>query len=219
MSSVKRALRDAIRAWYAGRGDAPRILRHCDVCGEEKWQPVGRHLRGVSVNARLADGRRADLALTDETGQVQLVVQLAHGSRLPNRAERADVPVLVLDEGGLAHEPTRWRPVRQAGLRTWRCRCAQARALPVDDAFSLRVIGCPLNLRREESAPVPSYASVIHDCARCGFFVGIGYADAQRRRVSLYCDFGASARRRVGPTAAPRPSLPLLRETNASSSS
>jgi hypothetical protein len=79
----------------------------------------------------------------------------------------------------------------------------------VDDAFSLRVIGCPLNLRREDApAAKRAYASVIHDCARCSFFVGIGYADAQRRRISLYCAFGKSTSKsllpRVGPAPAPR---------------
>jgi hypothetical protein len=84
----------------------------------------------------------------------------------------------------------------------WRCRCTQAQALPVDDGFSLRAIGCPLKLRKDGPEPC---ASVIHDCARCGFFVGIGYADQHRRRLALYCSFSSASRPRLGPVLARRP--------------
>jgi hypothetical protein len=205
MSAAKRALRKAIASFCAGRGPAPRILRHCDACGEEQWRPLDRRVRRVELNAHLADGRRADLALTDGSGRIRMLVQLADGSRLANRSETIDgTPVLVLSGAAVVADPLRWQPVRERGLQRWRCRCALARSLPVDDAFSLRVIGCPLNLRRENAKGGPAYASVIHDCARCAFFVGIGYADAQRRRVSLYCAFGTPPLHRIGPAPAPR---------------
>ena len=53
-------------------------------------------------------------------------------------------PLIELSGAALVAEPLRWRPLRDSGLPRWRCRCALARPLPVDDAFSLRVIGCPL---------------------------------------------------------------------------
>src|SRR5437667_3709095 len=152
MSSAKRAVRQVIRSWMQGAGPAPRILRRCDACGEEGWRPVERGIRRVEVNARLADGRRADLALYDLRGRPRLIVQLASGSRLANRSEMgAGAPLLVLDGGAVERDALHWRPLRERGLPKWRCRCAQARALPVDDGFSLRVLGCPLNLRRHES--------------------------------------------------------------------
>src|SRR3954452_22737684 len=204
MSSAKRALLEALKAWLAGSGQPPRILRRCDACGEEAWRPLDRAIRGAEVNGWLADGRRADLVLRDLRGRPRLVVQLAGGTRLSNRSETAPgAPLLVLDARAVQADPLRWRPMRERGLPKWRCRCALARALPVDDAFSLRVIGCPLNLRRESTASGPACASVVHDCARCGFFVGIGYSDPERRRVALYCSFGGSARPRLGPHAAP----------------
>jgi hypothetical protein len=205
-SAAKRALRVAVGAWRDRRGPAPQILQSCDTCGEERWWSLDRRHRHLALDARLPGQGRADLALSDAAGRLRLVVQLADGSRLPNRSETLPrVPVIVLSGAALVAEPLRWRPVRAHGLPCWRCRCAHARPLPVDDAFSLRVIGCPLNLRREDG--VTASASVIHDCARCAFFVGIGYADAERRRVSLYCAFGAPDRRRVGP--APSPRLPV----------
>jgi hypothetical protein len=209
MSSAKRTLRQVIKAWVAGTGPAPRILRRCDACGEEGWRPLERGIRAVEVNTRLLDGRRADLACRDLQGRARLVIQLAGPSRLLNRSETAaGGPLVVLDARALREDPLHWRPVREQGLPKWRCRCAHARALPVDDAFSLRVIGCPLNVRRAGSE---SYASVVHDCARCGFFVGIGYSNPERRRVSLYCSFGASLRRRVGraPVRAPGGPAPV----------
>jgi hypothetical protein len=218
MSSAKRALERAVRAWRVGLGAAPQILRTCDACGEERWRPLDRRHTRVELDAHLGHGRRADLTLSDAAGRVRLIVQLEGGSRLPNRAEaEGSVPVIVLAGPAVAADPLRWRPLRERGLPRWRCRCALARPLPVDDAFSLRVLGCPLNLRREDAPAAKgkgSYASVIHDCARCAFFVGIGYADAERRRVSLYCAFGKSGRStrpRIGPAPAPRlpPSLPL----------
>jgi hypothetical protein len=210
-SAAKRALRVAVGAWRDRLGPAPQILQSCDACGEERWWTLDRRHRHLALDAWLPGGSRADLALSDGTGRLRLVVQLADGSRLPNRGESlARVPVVVVSGAALVADPLRWRPVRARGLPRWRCRCARARPLPVDDAFSLRVIGCPLNLRRED-APAAS-ASVIHDCARCAFFVGIGYADAERRRVSLYCAFGASDGRRIGPAPAPRlPASPLAR--------
>jgi hypothetical protein len=221
MSAAKRALRKTVQAWLSGHGPAPQILRSCDACGEERWRPIDRRHVRCELDAHLALGRRADLTLSDAGGRVRLIVQLEGGSRLPNRVESASAaPVIVLGGASVVADPLRWRPLRERGLPRWRCRCALARPLPVDDAFSLRVIGCPLNLRREDAPGAKgkgSYASVIHDCARCAFFVGIGYADPQRRRVSLYCGFGKSKSMspRIGPAPAPRlpPSLPLAVET------
>jgi len=215
MSAAKRTLRKAVQAWREGRGPAPQLLRTCDACGEERWRPLDRRHAHLELDAHLGHGRRADLTLSDAAGRVRLVVRLEGGSRLPNRTEAAaSAPLIVLDGAVVVADPLRWRPLRERGLPRWRCRCAFARPLPVDDAFSLRVLGCPLNLRREDAAK-GTYASVIHDCARCAFFVGIGYADPQRRRVSLYCAFGRPKTKtmpaRIGPAPAPRlpPSLPL----------
>ncbi|HVU50299.1 MAG TPA: hypothetical protein VHL80_06415 [Polyangia bacterium] len=192
-------------------------MRTCDACGEERWRPLDRRHARFELDAHLDGGLRADLALRDLTGRVRLVVQLEGGSRLPNRSTgESTTPTIVLDGASLIGDALRWRPLRERGLPRWRCRCTLARPLPVDDAFSLRVIGCPLNLRQDAKPP---YASVIHDCARCSFFVGIGYADAHRRRVSLYCAFGKAraplAPARIGPAPAPRlppprPALPML---------
>jgi hypothetical protein len=211
MSAAKKALRAALRAWRAGLGPAPQLLRTCDACGEERWRPLDRRHGHFELNARLPNGARADLALSDRTGRVRMVVRLTDGSRLRNRPDlHADVAVIELSGAALAADPLRWRPSRERGLPAWRCRCAQARPLPVDDAFSLRVMGCPLNLRREGATVEGAHASVIQDCARCSFFVGIGYADAERRRVSLYCAFGAAARPRSAPAAASRNRLAVV---------
>jgi hypothetical protein len=222
MSAAKKALRKAVQAWREGLGPSPQILRTCDACGEERWRPLDRRQAQLELDAHLGTGQRADLTLSDAAGRVRLVVQLEGGSRLPNRAlAAAEAPIIVLSGAAVVADPLSWRPLRERGLPRWRCRCALARPLPVDDAFSLRVIGCPLNLRREDApAAKRVYASVIHDCARCSFFVGIGYADSERRRVSLYCAFGRSksksrsplAPARIGPAPTPRlpPSLPLL---------
>lgn len=213
MSSAKRTLRQAITFWLRGEGPAPRVLRHCDACGMEAWRPLPRSTRGVAVNARLPDGRRADLVCVDGAGRVRLVIQLAGRSRLRDRSEGgAGAPVVTIDGHAAFEDPLRLRPVRERGMPKWDCRCSQARALPVDDAFSLRVIGCPLVARR---AGAGAPASVVHDCARCACFVGIGYSDPDRRRVSLYCSFGAAPRPRFGPLpvlrapAAPAQPLPL----------
>jgi hypothetical protein len=213
MSAAKRALRRALVAWSQGGGPAPQLLLTCDACGEERWRPLDRRHGQIQLDAHLPHGRRADLTLSDGGGRLRFVVQLEGGSRLPSRAEAvAGVPVVVLDAAEVVTEPLRWRPVRGSALPRWRCRCALAKPLPVDDAFSLRVLSCPINSRRESPAQAGgTSASVIHDCARCSFFVGIGYADAQRRRVSLYCAFGASTRPRIGPVPAPRfPSLAVV---------
>jgi hypothetical protein len=221
MSAAKRALRKAVQAWRAGHGPAPQILRTCDACGEERWRPLDRRHAHLELDAHLPGGQRADLALRDASGRIHLIVQLEGGSRLPNRAlaTGSGPPTIVLGGTAVVADPLRWRPTRERGLPRWRCRCSLARPLPVDDAFSLRVIGCPVNLRREDATAAGGTASVIHDCARCSFFVGIGYADAERRRVSLYCAFGtakpasiaASMLPRIGPAPSPRlpPSLTL----------
>ena len=211
--------RKVVQAWSEGRGAAPQLLRTCDACGEERWRPLDRRHAEVELDAHLGAGQRADLTLSDSAGRVRLVIQLEGGSRLPNRAagESAAAPVIVLRRPRpVVADPLHWRPVRQRGLPRWRCRCAQARALPVDDAFSLRVLGCPINVRREDVAggKAPS-ASVIHDCARCAFFVGIGYADAERRRVSLYCAFGKSKAAAPIPRIGPAPSPRLVRPVAA----
>jgi hypothetical protein len=212
MSSAKRALLKAVRSWLRSRGPAPQILRACDVCGDEGWRPLDRIARSVVrvvVDAQLPDGSRADLALVDDQGRPRLLVQLDGGSRLPNRSDAGcGFPVVVLAGDTALASPLAWRPVRERNQRPWRCRCSQARVLPVDDGFSLRAIGCPINLRREEGG---SYANVIQDCSRCAFFVGIGYAGGERRRVSLYCAYGSPLHDRFGPGSASRLIAPRVR--------
>jgi hypothetical protein len=226
MSSAKRTLRRVIRDWLAGRAEAPLLLRHCEVCGEKSWRPLADTVRGVTVDARLPGGKRADVILTDDHGEIELVIQLEGGSKLQNRIEpRAGLPLVVLRAATLSDEPQRWRTVREHGLPAWRCRCAGTRSLPVDDDFSLRVIGCPIHLRsawtepgfarrspsREGVGTLPGsprsedgqqyYARVIEDCGRCAFFVGIGYVGNDRRRIQLRCGYGA-------PPAERRPAVP-----------
>ena len=145
MSSAKRTLRRVITEWLAGAAGAPLLLRHCEVCGEKSWRPLNDTVHGVTIDAHLPGGKRADAILTDARGEVELVIQLEGGSKLANRVEpSAGLPLVVLRAATLADEPHRWRTLREHGMRGWRCRCAGTRSLPVDDDFSLRVIGCPI---------------------------------------------------------------------------
>jgi len=200
MSSAKRTLRRVIRSWLAGSTSAPLLLRHCEVCGEKSWRPLNDTIQGVTIDAHLPGGKRADAILTDGRGEVELVIQLEGGSTLANRIEpRAGLPLVVLRAATLDDEPHRWRTLREHGLTAWRCRCAGTRSLPVDDDFSLRVIGCPIHLRSDDGQQF--YARVIEDCGRCAFFVGIGYVGNDRRRIQLRCGYGA-------PPAERRPAIP-----------
>jgi hypothetical protein len=199
MSSAKRTLRRVIREWLGGNAAAPLLLRHCEVCGEKSWRPLSDTVRGVTIDANLPGGKRADAILTDAQGEIDLVIQLEGGSKLENRIEpRAGLPLVVVRAATLADEPQRWRTLREHGLPAWRCRCAGTRSLPVDDDFSLRAIGCPIHLRTDGTQ---YYARVIEDCGRCAFFVGIGYVGNDRRRIQLRCGYGA-------PPAERRPAIP-----------
>jgi hypothetical protein len=201
MSSAKRTLRKVIGAWLDGQAPAPQLLRRCETCGEKSWRALDGAITGVTIDARLANGTRADALLTDAQGGVQLVIQLEGGSRLTNRVEpRAGLPLIVLRAATLDDEPDRWRTLREYGLPAWRCRCAGTRSLPVDDDFSLRAIGCPIHLRTDGTR---HYARVIEDCGRCAFFVGIGYVGADRRRIQLRCGFGAPPAERRPSVSAP----------------
>ena len=201
MSSAKRTLHKVIRAWLNGAGPVPQLLRRCETCGDKSWQPLAPSVTGVTIDARLARGARADAILTDAQGGVQLVIQLEGGSRLANRVEpRAGLPLVVLRAATLADGPERWRTLREYSLPAWRCRCAGARSLPVDDDFSLRAIGCPIHLRRDGAG---FYARVIEDCGRCAFFVGIGYVGTDRRRIQLRCGYGAPPVERRPSVASP----------------
>ena len=200
MSSAKRTLRRVIKDWLAGTTSAPLLLRHCEVCGEKSWRPLNDTIQSVTIDAHLPGGKRADVLLTDGRGEIELVIQLEGGSALANRIEpRAGLPLVVLRAETLADEPHRWRTLREHGLNGWRCRCAGTRSLPVDDDFSLRVIGCPIHLRTDDGNQF--YARVIEDCGRCAFFVGIGYVGNDRRRIQLRCGYGA-------PPAERRPAVP-----------
>jgi hypothetical protein len=199
MSHGKRTLRRVIRQWLDGHAPAPQLLRHCEICGEKSWRPLDVAVRDVTIDARLPNGMRADAVLTDADGGVQLVIQIDGGSRLANRVDaRAGLPLIVLRASTLLEEPQRWWTMREHGLPAWRCRCAGTRALPVDDDFSLKVIGCPIHLRSDGER---FFARVIEDCGRCAFFVGIGYVGSDRRRIQLRCGFGAPPHER-------RPALP-----------
>jgi hypothetical protein len=201
MSAAKRTLHRVIRAWLEGQAAAPQLLRHCETCGEKSWRPLEPSIKRVEIDAHLPNGTRADALLTDENGGIQLVIQLDGGSRLANRIEpRSGLPLAVLRGATLGDEPELWRTLREFGLPAWRCRCAGARSLPVDDDFSLRAIGCPIHLRTDGTQ---YYARVIEDCGRCAFFVGIGYVGADRRRIQLRCGFGAPPNERRPPLAAP----------------
>jgi hypothetical protein len=184
---------------------APQLLRQCETCSEKSWQPLDTSVHRIIVDAKLPNGTRADALLLDANGGIQLVIQL-EGSRLPNRVDmRAGLPMVVLSDASLEGEPARWIAVRESTLPAWRCRCAGTRALPVDDDFSLRVIGCPIHLRTEGDV---HYARVIDDCGRCAFFVGIGYVGPDRRRIQLRCGFGAppvERRPAISATGAPTP--------------
>jgi hypothetical protein len=216
MSSAKRTLRRVIQEWLAGSTPAPLLLRHCEVCGEKSWRPLPDSVEGVTIDAHLSGGKRADAILTDAQGAVQLVIQLEGGSKLANRIEsRAGLPMIVLRAATLADEPHRWRALREHGLPAWRCRCAGTRSLPVDDDFSLRVIGCPIHLRSDDGQQF--YARVIEDCGRCAFFVGIGYVGNDRRRIQLRCGYGAPPVERRPAAPAPLVSPNLRRQIVAGS--
>jgi hypothetical protein len=213
MSVAKHTLRRVIQAWLDGQSPAPQLLRRCETCGEKSWRPLEPSIKAVEIDARLPNGTRADALLTDEDGGIQLVIQLDGGSRLTNRIEpRTGLPLVVLRGATLTDEPERWRTLREYGLPAWRCRCAGARTLPVDDDFSLRVIGCPIHLRTDGTQ---YYARVIEDCGRCAFFVGIGYVGTDRRRIQLRCGFGAPPSERRPPLSTPAPDPEARRQTVA----
>jgi hypothetical protein len=213
MSAAKRTLRRVIQVWLDGQSAAPHLLRSCETCGEKSWRPLDASIKRVEIDARLPNGTRADALLTDENGGIQLVVQLEGGSRLGNRIEpRSGLPLVVLRGATLADEPERWRTLREFGLAAWRCRCAGARCLPVDDDFSLRAIGCPIHLRTDGTQ---FFARVIEDCGRCAFFVGIGYVGADRRRIQLRCGFGAPPSERRPPISTPSAEPETRRQTVA----
>jgi hypothetical protein len=201
MSSAKRTLRKVIRSWLDGIGPTPELLRRCEICGEKSWKPLDASVRNVTIDARLENGTRADALLTDAQGRIQLVIQLEGGTRLPNRVQPASgLPLIVLRAATLDDTPERWRALREYALPSWRCRCAGARSLPVDDDFSLRAIGCPIRLRSDGAQ---YFARVIEDCGRCAFFVGIGYAGSDRRRIQLRCGYGAPPVERRPAVSAP----------------
>jgi hypothetical protein len=212
MSAAKRTLHRVLRAWITGSGPAPQILRQCETCGERAWHPLDPEIRRSVVGARLPSGARADLLLTDGGTGVRLVVQVDGASRLPNRVDaRAGLPLIVVRGAALQNDPLRWLVVRESNLPGWRCRCAGARSLNVDEDFSLRALGCPIHLRHDGNQ---HYARVIEDCGRCAFFVGIGYTGADRRRVELKCGFGVPpAERRPAiaiPSSEPPPRLRIV---------
>ena len=183
MSAAKRALRRAVLAWREGRGAAPQLLQTCDACGEERWRPLDRRHGPFELDAHLPR-RRADRRSADRRARRRRAGRPARGRQPPARTGSIRAPACrssCCAATTLADEPVRWRPVREHGLPAWRCRCALARSLPVDDEFSLRVIGCPIHLRRDDDGQ--DFARVIDDCARCAFFVGIGYAGNDRRRI------------------------------------
>jgi hypothetical protein len=201
MSAAKRTLRRVIRSWLKGEIEPPHLLRRCETCGEKAWHPLDAGIARVQVDARLANGSRADLLLSDARGDALLVIQLDRGSRLANRVDpRAGLPIVVLRSETLTNQPTRWSTAREFGLPAWRCRCAGTRSLSVDDDFSLRAIGCPIHLRHDGTQ---HFARVIEDCGRCAFFVGIGYVGSDRRRIQLRCGFGAPPAERRPPLPAP----------------
>ena len=201
MSAAKRTLRRVISSWLNGDSQAPQLLRRCETCGEKCWRPLDSGIKHIELDARLANGARADVLLTDDGGDVQLVIQLDGGSRLPNRVDpRAGLPLVVLRAATLDADPARWASLREFGLPAWRCRCAGTRALSVDDDFSLRALGCPIHLRHDGTQ---HFARVIEDCGRCAFFVGIGYVGADRRRIQLRCGFGAPPSEHRPPAPAP----------------
>jgi len=215
MSSAKRTLQKVIRSWLDGVGPAPELLRRCETCAEKSWRPLDGSVKNVTIDARLPNGTRADAILTDVDGHIQLVIQLEGGSRLENRVEpRAGLPLIVLRASTLADGPERWRALREYALPAWRCRCAGARLLAVDDDFSLRAIGCPIHLRTDGSR---YFARVIEDCGRCAFFVGIGYAGVDRRRIQLRCGYGAPPAERRPPLSVPASDLRPRRQVSAGS--
>jgi len=186
--TAKRTLQRVVREWLKGGGPTPQVLRHCETCGEKSWQPLDPGVRRSILDARLPSGARADLLLMDGDHGVRLAVQVDGRSRLANRIDpRSGLPLIVLRGAEVAKNPLHWHALREHNLPGWRCRCAGARSLHVDDDFSLRAIGCPIHLRHDGTQ---HFARVIEDCGRCAFFVGIGYLGSDRRRVELKCGFG-----------------------------
>jgi hypothetical protein len=201
MSAAKRTLHRVVRDWIKGVGPVPELLRDCETCGEKAWAPLDAAIRRATLDARLPNGARADLLLTDGDGGVRLVVQLDGASRVLNRVDaRSGLPLIVVRRVSAIEHPLRWHTAREHNLPGFRCRCAGARSLNVDDDFSLRAIGCPIHLRHDGTQ---HFARVIEDCGRCAFFVGIGYTGVDRRRIELKCGFGVPHPARRPPAFVP----------------
>lgn len=139
------------------------LARRCPACGRETAQRLPEHVVRASLEHRLASGRRADVALFDDSDGLLAVIEILE-THAVDELKRADLvglrwceiqarDILASDRWALVQDellPFTCRPCRYTELRAWQG-----------------------TTRLEVSCPLPGASAVIavETCARCPYFI------------------------------------------------
>jgi len=200
--AAKHAIFHAVSEWAEGRANAPEILRRCERCREERWQPLPASIRNAAMESRLASGRVADLLLRSASGPVAVVeVFDTHAVDEDKERDLCGIPWVEIGAADALRDPLHWRPRGTGGLKPFRCRCVGALKMKiVYRGLALHVDYCPLPAHVWHGK---AYANVIHDCSACQYLVGAIMPDEEREGSEgyVFCD---AHRRKQEPAPAAR---------------
>ena len=193
--AAKHAIFHAVSEWVEGHGPAPQLLRRCETCRQELWQPLPGKVRTVVMELRLPSGRVADLVLGGESGPVAVVeIYDTHAVGEEKEKDLCGIPWVELSATEALRDPIHWHARTSRGLKSFRCRCASAvRMRIVERGCAVHVDGCPVRARVWRGKP---YANVIDDCSACEHSVGMIYVNDTKEDSEAYllCDGFGKAR-------------------------
>ena len=110
--TAKLLIQEVVRAWKAGKGNPPILLRECDICGGLKEQKLPEKVEDALLEYRLSEGVIVDVGLLVK-GRVQAAVEVKVTHEIDEeKLRKMSIPFIEVDGNEIIENPYLWKSLR-----------------------------------------------------------------------------------------------------------